>query len=511
MSTTPEETAAGRWYDGVTRYQWLVLAIASAGWVFDVFEGQLFAIYKTPAMADVLDVDSKDELVDRYSNYAFASFLVGGALGGLVFGILADRIGRRQTMVVSILFYSIFTGMHYFATTWWHIVGLRFLVAMGVGGEWAIAASLVSEVFPKRARAAAGGIFHASSVLGAVFASLCGMFLSDTDWRTAFLIGLVPALLIVWIRASLKESERWEGIRKTAADNRADAKMGSVSELLTDSRWKWRALLGLGLASIGLGTYWGIYAWGPELVREVLTERVDQVEGDELRTLLSESLSAQVDEPEEKSLVQMIRLASEKLRAGGNEDSAGLLESVIPEVEDAEAGTLSDAKIREILKSPAGNQYRGSKASFAYLLMNFTGGLMGLLLFAPTAAKFGRRAAFAIYHVGAIATAPATFLLADSYEATLFLLPVMAFFVVGMHAGYAIYFPELFPTRLRATGASFCFNVARLVSAGMLLLRAELREMLGLRQAVSVMALLFAVGLVILIFAPETKDQELED
>jgi hypothetical protein len=106
---------------------------------------------------------------------------------------------------------------------------------------------------------------------------------------------------------------------------------------------------------------------------------------------------------------------------------------------------------------------------------------------------------------------PITYLAPTAYWHTLVLLPVMAFFVVGMHAGYAIYFPELFPTRLRATGASFCFNVGRLVAALMLLVRGYLREWLDLRLAVSVMAALFLVGLVLLLIAPETKDQELPE
>ena len=110
------------WYAGVARYQWIVLVIASLGWVFDVFQGQLFTIYKTPAMTAVLGPAAGVAEVDRYSNIAFASFLLGGALGGLFFGMLADRIGRRQSMVWSILIYSIFSGLHYFANTWWQIV-----------------------------------------------------------------------------------------------------------------------------------------------------------------------------------------------------------------------------------------------------------------------------------------------------------------------------------------------------------------------------------------------------
>ena len=149
--------------------------------------------------------------------------------------------------------------------------------------------------------------------------------------------------------------------------------------------------------------------------------------------------------------------------------------------------------------------------SFAYMVMNGTGGLAGLLLFAPLTMWTNRRIAFAFYHVGALIVVPIAYLAPTEYWHTLVLLPFLAFFVVGMHAGYAIYFPELFPTRLRATGASFCFNVGRLVSAGMLLVRGWLRHWLDLRLAVSVMALLFLIGLVLLLIAPETKDKELPE
>lgn len=540
-----EPNAAGHWYSGVTRYQWLVLAIASAGWVFDVFEGQLFAVYKTAAMTDVLGAAATAELVDWYSQCALASFLVGGAVGGLVFGILADRIGRRKTMVLSILVYSLFTGLHYFASTWWHIVALRFFVAMGVGGEWAIAASLVSEVFPKRARAAAGGIFHASSVLGAVFASLCGMFLADADWRIAFLIGLTPALLILWIRTSLKESERWEQTRTSSTDD-PEQKMGSLGSLLGDARWSGRALLGLCLASIGLGTYWGIYAWGPELARDVVRTETPHLDTSVLHNRfrdLMQSYAPDVSRTDDRALLrETIRVYSRQtflvdengLPASTSYNLAPISEqerkarqtvNLLERTRDAlspEGGVPSMEAyglFRTILTTDLAIPLQSKMASFAYLMMNFTGGLLGLLLFAPLASIAGRRWAFMIYHAGALVMAPVTFLIAESYDQTLVLLSVMAFFVVGMHAGYAIYFPELFPTRLRATGASFCFNLGRLISAGMLLARGWLREFfaenfgpsLGLRYAVSTMALLFAVGLILSFFAPETKNQDLED
>jgi hypothetical protein len=143
--------------------------------------------------------------------------------------------------------------------------------------------------------------------------------------------------------------------------------------------------------------------------------------------------------------------------------------------------------------------------------MNFTGGLFGLLSFAPLASWGGRRLAFAIYHIGAAILAPAAFLGAGSFSQALWLLPAMAFFVLGMHAGYAIYFPELFPTRLRATGSSVCFNLGRVLGAVILLVRGTLGSALGLRWAVVVMSGLFWVGLLILILAPETRGSELPE
>ena len=183
---------------------------------------------------------------------------------------------------------------------------------------------------------------------------------------------------------------------------------------------------------MGLATYWGIFAWGPELAASVLAD-----------------------------------------------------------------GSSAEA--------------RQSASSLAYLLMNFTGGLLGLLAFAPMASWRGRRFAFAVYHVGAAICAPLTFLGARTYPQALWLLPVMAFFVLGMHAGYAIYFPELFPTRLRATGSSVCFNLGRVLGAVVLVVRGKLGELFGLRWAVVAISSLFLIGLLLLIFAPETRGSELPE
>jgi len=430
---------APRWYEGLGAVHWTVLAVASAGWVFDVYEGQLFTIFKTPMLAEL--TGGSPALIELHGNIGFAAFLLGGAAGGLLFGVLGDRFGRVRIMAVTILVYSIFSALTAFASSAIQVHVLRFLVALGAGGEWAIAAALVAETFPAHARARASGIFHASSILGSGLASLTGMvFVGPGSWRWAFLLGLAPALLVLWIRLSLREPERWTAaaVRQSAerggtADSAPAAPvLGDLNELFGSGPWRSRALLGLGLATVGLATYWGIFAWTPELVGLILGDRVPAAE-------------------------------------------------------------------------------RQAMGSRVYLLMNFTGGLLGLLAFAPLASWRGRRFTFALYHLGAAVVAPVAFLGAGTYVQALWLLPVMAFFVLGMHAGYAIYFPELFPTRLRATGSSVCFNLGRVLGAVILLVRGTLGSALGLRGAVVAMSGLFWIGLILLTFAPETRGSDLPE
>ena len=182
-ASNPPDRSAQKWHEGITSYQWLVLLIASLGWVFDVFEGQIFVASMNEAMPQLLGNDFTVELRDSWNNYSLASFLLGGAFGGILFGVVSDRIGRSKTLIVTILFYSVFTCITAFANAPWQMVVLRFLVAMGVGGEWAVASAMVAEVMPKRSRSVMGSIFHASSVFGVLMAVTVGYFVIGADSR----------------------------------------------------------------------------------------------------------------------------------------------------------------------------------------------------------------------------------------------------------------------------------------------------------------------------------------
>lgn len=421
------------WYHGVTRYQWLILAIASAGWVFDVYEGQIFNITRNQLLAEILGKGATGPAIQHYGDVFLGIFLLGGTAGGLLFGSMADRIGRKPTMVVTILMYSLFSGLTYFAQSLEQVGVLRFLVAMGVGGEWAVAASLVAEVFPAKARAHASGIFHATSVLGTWAATFVGIAVA-TNWRFAYLLGVAPALLVAWVITSVNEPESWKQAGAKAGTPGA-LQMGSLRELLFNPRWARRAMLGMLLAAVGLGSFWAVTVAGQDLAKEML------------------------------------------LRDG------------VPAAQAVE------------------------KAKFAYGFVQTAGGGLGLLAFGPMCVRLGRKRAFSWSLIGAFLIVPITCYAPQTYGQLLVLLPVYGFLTLGLHAGFAIYFPELFPTHLRATGAGFCFNVGRTFAATMLFFSAWLKGRPGmdLRLAITLLGLFFLLGLVVVRFLPETKDQPLPE
>lgn len=425
--------ARKRWYAEVSRGQWLVLAVASAGWVFDAFEGQLFNITRSQLLADILKASPGDPAIQRWGDVFLGVFLAGGTFGGILFGWLGDRLGRRPVMMLTILMYSLFSGLTYFADTLWQVGALRFLVAMGVGGEWAVAAALVAEVFPNHARAHASGIFHATSIIGTWLAALAGLAVG-AQWRYAYLLGLFPALLILWVRARVVEPASWVAAKHKAAAGQGP-QLGNLRDLLLNRVWGKRALLGMLLAAVGLGSFWGVTVAGQDLARDML------------------------------------------LRAN------------VPAHEAAE------------------------KAKFAYGVVQVAGAGVGMLAFGPLSARLGRKRTFVLYQLGALVIIPVTCYAPSSFGMLLALLPCYGALTLGMHAGFAVYFPELFPHHLRSTGAGFCFNGGRLLAALVLVFSGWLKSLPGidLRLAVTLLGLLFIPGILIVSCLPETKDRPLSE
>ncbi|MBI5684134.1 MAG: MFS transporter [Verrucomicrobia bacterium] len=432
-ATAQGQTTPARWYHGVTRYQWLVLVIASAGWIFDAFEGQVFNITRNDLLTDILRAEHNAPEVRQWGDVFLGVFLAGGAFGGILFGSLADRWGRKPIMVVTILFYSVFAGLTYFATELWQVGVLRFLVAMGVGGEWAVAATLVAEVFPQHARAHASGIFHATSTIGTWVAAGVGLAVG-AQWRYAYLISVLPAMLVLWVWASVQEPESWTSARDKAAKGEG-GKLGSFRELFFHRVWGPRALLGMVLAAVGLGTFWSVTVAGQDLALDLLRRSgVDSVEA-------------------------------------------------------------------------------AAKAKFAYGVVETIGMAVGLLSFGPLCVRLGRKKTFILLQILSLIIVPITCYLPATYTQLLLLLPLMGFATLSIHAGFAIYFPELFPNHLRSTAAGFCFNAGRLVASPVLIFSGWLKALPGmnLQLAITLMGMLFVIGIVAVLFLPETKDKPLPE
>src|SRR5262245_55642526 len=164
LSTNPVDPSTQSLWAGVTRYQWLVLFVAWLGWVFDAMDATIYAIVLHPALHELLQTSSSipvsSEAIGWYGGIIFSIFLVGWAIGGIAFGMVADYLGRTKTLIATILIYAVFTGVAALSQDWWHLALYRFLTALGIGGEWAAGATIVAETWPEEKRAKAAGLLQ---------------------------------------------------------------------------------------------------------------------------------------------------------------------------------------------------------------------------------------------------------------------------------------------------------------------------------------------------------------
>src|SRR5438876_4467295 len=212
------------WYKTLTRYHWFVLGVAALGWLFDCLDQQLFVLARPAAMKELIREQETPELTGlarrQGGDIATSIFIAGWACGGLFFGMLGDRIGRAKTMLITILVYSICTGLSALSIGVVDFAIYRFLTGLGVGGEFAVGVALVAEVMPASARTGALGLLQALSALGNISAAFINLGLGIAEeeglvtspWRIMFLIGALPALLALVIRAKLKEPEAWQKV-----------------------------------------------------------------------------------------------------------------------------------------------------------------------------------------------------------------------------------------------------------------------------------------------------------
>jgi len=444
MHTSAQSTTSGSagLFDGVTPYHWLVVIIASCGWLFDCMDQRLFILGRESALRELLGNDPAALAGLRaHIGYATTSMILGWATGGIIFGMMSDRIGRVKTMVATLIVYSGFTGLSGMATGWLDFALYRFLAGLGIGGMFGAATTLVAESVPGQFRAMALGSLQALSAMGNIIGSLMslqippgaqGFFGNYAGWRVLFFVGILPALLVVPIIFVLKEPDSWLKAKADAAAGIGlrQKTIGSPVELFRDPRWRRNTVVGLFLGVSGMIGLWGIGFFSPELISTALK---------------------------------------------------GAPQDVVDSV-------------------------RGWATAFQDV-----GSFFGMVTFTLIAAYLSRRLAFLGALLLSMGVTMFVFKSLNTASDAYWMLPMMGFAQLAVFAGYSIYFPELFPTRLRGTGVGFCYNTVRYLAAPAPSLFGYLATLMSFRTAAVMMSSIYLVGVVALLWAPETKGKPLPE
>ena len=269
------------------------LLACGVGWLFDGYETYALILVGAVAIRDLVTPDQLAQL-PLYFGGLTAATLLGWATGGLICGVLADYLGRRRTLMLSILLYAVFSGLSAVAQSYWVLVALRFLTGLGLGGEFAPGTTLVGELWPPAWRGRAAGALSSAFGLGCLLAS--GLWLAvgglgQGAWRVMFVIGILPAFLLLWLRRRVKDSPIWvdadrrrRSARQAAAAGRRlsdeDRRLArfTMAELFTSRELRRRTLLLLVMALASLMGYWGVSSWVPQYAGHVAA-RAGHTEG----------------------------------------------------------------------------------------------------------------------------------------------------------------------------------------------------------------------------------------
>ena len=426
MSTVPESDRKGRT---------MALVAAFLGWMFDGLEMGLFPLAGRPALTQLIGTAGSDADIARWFGGIIAAFLIGAAVGGVLFGWLGDRIGRVKAMVWSVATYSIFSGLCGFATAPWHIGVLRFIASLGMGGEWSLGVALISEIWPAKARPLLSGLIGAAANVGFFLVGATALLLNHYGkafshyfndaplWRLLFIAGAVPALLTFFIRIFVPESEKW----KSAT---ASGPKPSVVDIFAPGIAKY-TMLGALLAGMALVGTWASVQWIPSWTMSM---------------------------------------------------------------------TKSDPNSAD-------------KAAWAQMFAAL-GAVILPLIVALLAERFNRRIMYVAICIGSVIACEVLYLLPQTFGFRFLLIVTLVNGITGAFYGWLpLYLPELFPTRIRATGSGFCFNIGRVLSAVGALFGGELLKAFdgSYARMGSIICTVYLLGLVVIYFCPETKGKPLPE
>jgi len=424
--------------------KWRAFYAAALGWLFDGYESYVLVLVAAIAVRDVVPPTDLHEL-PTYVGGLLGATLLGWATGGVVSGVLCDYIGRKRTLMLSILCYALFTGLTAFAHSYWTLVAFRFMTGLGLGGEWGPGAAMVGELWRPSARGRACAALQAAYGVGMLVASLLWLVvgrLGPESWRHMFLIGVLPALIVLYIRRGLQDPALWVAADNRRRQARAQAARGqavgaedrqllqfTVVHLVADPALRRRLIVLLAMSLASIVGFWAVSTWIPQYASQIGI-------------------------------------------AGGR-----------------------DGRQWSMLAGVCGS----------------VGSIVGYVMFGVVADRWGRKPTTWLYFLGSLPAVWVPFLLV--HDPRFFLLAVVlnGIFVTGQFAWMPIYLPELFPTAVRGTAMSLVFNSARYVAAlGPLAAGWAITTFGGIPAAVSVIALLYVIGLALTPFAgPETKGRPL--
>lgn len=490
-----------------SRGRWLALTAALLGWMFDGMEMGLFPLVGRPATTELLGGPSAHESdVAFWYGIVNAAFLIGAATGGVVFGWLGDKVGRIRAMTFSVLTYSLCSGLSAASATPWQLAGLRFVGALGMGGEWALGVALVMEVWPNASRAWLAGWIGAFGNLGYFICGGIAYWLVDIgpslparltaagvpegwaaaltanqNWRLLMLVGAVPALLTLLIRLFVPESEKWRHEKETGATSFwssrdligvliGAASAGGVVALWAAKDVPLEARVGGSLAGLVLVTLGYLYPAWRYLSRSGLPDR-------DRRTMLGRMVLA-----------------------------AGL--SGVPLL-----GTWAGLMwmYQWVGKLPNG---AAPDARAVLQMVSALGAAVGCVGAAVLAGGLGRRVVYVALCLLSLATMVGFYRLNTEYN-TAFVLSagLLGTITAAFYGWLPLYLPELFRTAVRATGQGFGYNFGRIIAAAGNLQMANLLAQFDndYAQACAVVAGVYCVGIVLILLAPETRGKPLPD
>lgn len=437
--------ASPPWYRKIGRPQWYALLASNLGWLFDGYETYALILTIGAALHQLL-VPAEFSHIPAYAGVVIAITLLGWGMGGLVGGILADYIGRKRMMILSIIAYSLTTGLSAFAWNWVSFALLRFIVGIAIGSEWATGTSMTAELWPDGTRGKGAGLMQCGLGIGFFIASFVWLLmnpLGPNAWRYMYFVGIIPALITLWIRRGIPESTLWEHTREQRRNAQERRRRGAAldeqdkslirftaTDLFVEPEVRRRTIIALLMSLTTTLAWWGISSWVPPYVGSVAA------------------------------------------------------------------------------KSGLSAPHWASLAGMAYNI-GAIAGYIGLGFFADA---FGRKPVVWIFFAASLVLTPVLFLWTHNLEMLLLVSAINAFFSLGQYSWMSVWLPELFPTRMRATGIAFCFNAPRFIAfVGPLIAGTLIVQFGGYGNAATLVSLIYILGLVSLPFLPETRGKPLPE